>query len=70
VLDLGCGYHAGYLRAMHSRLGSGTGIDYRVSEEVRKLPRLRFVQDSMESALHCVRLAAILGRQSRCISNI
>ena len=51
VLDLGCGYHAGYLRAMHSRLRSGTGIDYRVSEEVHKLPRLRFIQDSIESAL-------------------
>src|SRR5215510_8667068 len=51
VLDLGCGYHAGYLKAMHSRLRSGTGIDYRVSEEVQKIPRLRFVQDSIESAL-------------------
>ena len=54
VLDLGCGYHAGYLRAMHSRLRSGTGIDYRVSEEVQKIPRLRFVQDSIESALPCL----------------
>jgi SAM-dependent methyltransferase len=51
VLDLGCGYHAGYLKAMHSRLRSGTGIDYRVSEEVQNIPRLRFVQDSIESAL-------------------
>jgi SAM-dependent methyltransferase len=51
VLDLGCGYHAGYLRAMHSRVRSGTGIDYRVSEEVQKLPRLRFIEDSIESAL-------------------
>jgi len=51
VLDLGCGYHAGYLRAMYSRLHSGMGIDYRVSEEVQKIPRLRFVQESIESAL-------------------
>ena len=51
VLDLGCGYHAGYLKALHTRLRSGTGIDYRVSEEVQKIPRLRFVQDSIESAL-------------------
>jgi len=51
VLDLGCGYHAGYLKAMHSRLRSGTGIDYRVSEKVQNIPRLRFVQDSIESAL-------------------
>ena len=51
VLDLGCGYYASYLRAMHSRLRSGTGIDYRVSEEVRQLPRLRFIEDSIESAL-------------------
>ena len=51
VLDLGCGYHATYLMAMHSRLRSGTGIDYRVSEQVQKIPRLRFVEDSIESAL-------------------
>jgi len=51
VLDLGCGYDAGYLRAMHSHFRSGTGIDYRVSEEVRKLPRLRFIEDSIEAAL-------------------
>ena len=69
VLDLGCGYHASYLRAMHSRLRSGTGIDYRVSEEVRQLPRLRFIEDSIETALYRLRVAPILGRQSRCISN-
>jgi hypothetical protein len=59
VLDLGCGYHVGYLKAMHSRLRSGTGIDYRVSEKVQNIPRLRFVQDSIESALHRVRVARI-----------
>lgn len=51
VLDLGCGYHAVYLRAMYPRLCAGVGIDFQVSEEAQKIPGLHFVLDSIESAL-------------------
>jgi len=51
VLDLGCGYHATYLNAIRSRLRLGIGIDHRISEEAQKIPRLQFIEDSIESAL-------------------
>jgi SAM-dependent methyltransferase len=51
VLDLGCGYHATYLRAMGARLAEGVGVDFQVSEESRRHPRLRFVISPVEDAL-------------------
>src|ERR1039457_6732181 len=43
VLDLGCGYHATYLKAIGERLAEGVGVDFHVSEESWRHPRLSFV---------------------------
>lgn len=51
VLDLGCGYHATYLKAIGDRLAAGVGVDFHVSEESRRHPRLSFVTSSVEDAL-------------------
>lgn len=51
VLDLGCGYHATYLKAIGNRLAQGVGVDFQVSEESRRHPRLSFVTSSVEDAL-------------------
>jgi SAM-dependent methyltransferase len=51
VLDLGCGYHATYLKAIGKRLAEGVGVDFHVSEESRRHPRLSFVTSSVEDAL-------------------
>jgi SAM-dependent methyltransferase len=51
VLDLGCGYHATYLKAIGDRLAEGVGVDFHVSEESRHHPRLSFVTSSVEDAL-------------------
>jgi len=51
VLDLGCGYHATYLKAIGDRLAEGVGVDFHVSEESRRHPSLRFVTASIEDAL-------------------
>ncbi len=51
VLDLGCGYHATYLKAIGDRLEEGVGVDFHVSEASRSHPRLRFVTSSIEDAL-------------------
>jgi SAM-dependent methyltransferase len=50
VLDLGCGYHAACLKAIGPRLAQGVGVDFLVSEECRRDPRLRFVASSIEEA--------------------
>jgi SAM-dependent methyltransferase len=51
ALDLGCGYHAGYLRAIHSRLARGVGVDVSVAEECDAISGLEFVRGSIESTL-------------------
>ena len=51
VLDLGCGYHATCLKAIGGRIAEGVGVDFHVSEESRRHPRLRFVDSSIEEAL-------------------
>jgi SAM-dependent methyltransferase len=51
VLDLGCGYHATYLRILGDRLAEGVGVDFQVSQESRRQPRLRFMNTSIEAAL-------------------
>lgn len=51
VLDLGCGYHAGYLRALTSQVSSGVGVDFHVSEECKQISGLSFIEESIESAL-------------------
>ena len=51
VLDLGCGYHATYLKAIGDRLSEGVGVDFQISEESRRHPRLSFIASSVEDAL-------------------
>src|SRR5262249_12116751 len=51
ALDIGCGYHATFLKALGSRLSQGVGIDSAVGEEVRRQPHLRFALGAIESEL-------------------
>jgi SAM-dependent methyltransferase len=51
ALDLGCGYQAGYLRAIQSKLARGVGVDISVAEECDRLPGLEFVRGPIESTL-------------------
>lgn len=51
VLDLGCGYHANYLRALEPRLAQGLGVDFRVSDACQSNPKFRFLLTSIETAL-------------------
>jgi SAM-dependent methyltransferase len=51
ALDLGCGFHANYLRALRPRLAEGVGVDFRVGEECKSDPKLRFLLTSVETAL-------------------
>jgi SAM-dependent methyltransferase len=55
VLDLGCGYHAIYLKAILKAIGErlveGVGVDFHIGEEARRNPRLRFVASAVEDAL-------------------
>jgi SAM-dependent methyltransferase len=51
VLDLGCGYHATFLKALAPRLSEGVGIDTKVSEESKRTPHLRVALGTIESEL-------------------
>jgi 2-polyprenyl-3-methyl-5-hydroxy-6-metoxy-1,4-benzoquinol methylase len=51
ALDVGCGYLATHLRALHPFLISGTGIDLRISDESKRISRLSFIESSIECAL-------------------
>jgi SAM-dependent methyltransferase len=51
VLDIGCGYEAAQLRDLAPLIGSGVGIDSRVSDGARAVPNLRFIEGTAEKAL-------------------
>jgi SAM-dependent methyltransferase len=51
ALDLGCGYRAMLLQALLPHLESGVGVDLRIDPDVKNVPRLSFVEDSLEGAL-------------------
>ena len=51
LLDLGCGYHATLLRTFLPRLEEGVGIDFGISDEVRRIPRLSFLEGEIEDHL-------------------
>ncbi len=51
VLDVGCGYEASQLRGLAPIIGSGVGIDARVSDAAKSTPKLRFVEGTAEEAL-------------------
>jgi SAM-dependent methyltransferase len=51
ALDLGCGYHATYLRAIRPRLARGVGVDVSVSTECDTIPRLEFLRGTVDATL-------------------
>jgi SAM-dependent methyltransferase len=51
MLDIGCGYFAEYLRSNYDLLTEGWGIDQRVAVECKQLPKLRFLEETVETAL-------------------
>ena len=51
ALDLGCGYHAAYLREIRPRLARGVGVDISVSEECDAIPGLEFLRGTVDSVL-------------------
>jgi SAM-dependent methyltransferase len=51
MLDIGCGYFAEHLRANYDLLVEGWGIDQSIAVECKQMPKLRFLEDSVESAL-------------------
>ncbi len=51
VLDIGCGYHATFLRSLGSALTEGVGIDSSISEESLRDSRLRFFIGPVETQL-------------------
>jgi SAM-dependent methyltransferase len=51
VLDLGCGYQASLLRRLAPRIASGTGVDVRIADEARRVPRLDFMEGAIEQSL-------------------
>ena len=54
LLDVGCGYEALLLREFAARLGSGVGIDTRVSDGAKSTPKLRFSEGAAEQVLPTV----------------
>ena len=51
LLDLGCGYDAMLLRMLVPRLQEGVGIDFAVSDDVRRIARLSFLEGGIENHL-------------------
>lgn len=49
VLDLGCGYHATLLSALSSRIQRGTGVDFQIHPDVKKISNLNFIESSIEN---------------------
>jgi len=54
VIDLGCGYEATLLTALAPRISSGTGVDLRISERARAVPRLDYIEATIEDALPAI----------------
>lgn len=51
VLDLGCGHRAVLLEHLSPRIASGIGVDVSISDEARAVPRLEFIEGTIEEAL-------------------
>jgi SAM-dependent methyltransferase len=56
VIELGCGYRATQLRALHDRLKHGTGVDFSVAPELHATAGYTFHEGPIEETLP--RLAA------------
>lgn len=51
VLDVGCGYNALFLNKFLPQISQGVGIDFKVSDECKRVPQLTFIEASAEEAL-------------------
>ncbi|MCX5703098.1 MAG: class I SAM-dependent methyltransferase [Candidatus Omnitrophica bacterium] len=51
MLDLGCGYHAPFLKKLASRVSLAYGIDLAVSPDVKSLENTRILEGSIETSL-------------------
>jgi SAM-dependent methyltransferase len=51
VLELGCGYRATQLMALHNRLSHGTGVDFRIAPELSKIDGFSFHEGPIEETL-------------------
>ena len=51
ILELGCGYRATQLVALADRIGHGTGVDFTIAPEVKKLDRFSFFEGPIEETL-------------------
>lgn len=51
VLDIGCGHEATQLRDLAPHIGSGVGIESKVSDDAKAVGNLRFIEDTAEHAL-------------------
>jgi SAM-dependent methyltransferase len=50
VLELGCGLHAKNLVALQPSLRRGVGVDFEISDDVKWVDRLEFVEGAIEAA--------------------
>jgi len=48
---MGCGYKAGYLRIIQSRLAKGVGVGASIAEECDGIPKLEFVRGPVSAVL-------------------
>jgi len=51
ILDIGCGYHATFLRALTPYLAEGVGIDVSIAGELKELPKLTLIESEIGNAL-------------------
>jgi SAM-dependent methyltransferase len=51
ILELGCGFHASQLRSLKGRLQHGTGVDFRISPELKQADGYSFHEGSIEDVL-------------------
>lgn len=51
ALELGCGYRARHLVAMHEKLKRGVGVDFKIWPELNKYPRLTLIESSIDQAV-------------------
>jgi SAM-dependent methyltransferase len=51
LLDIGCGHYASHLISNYDRLDEGWGIDLAIHEQIKNMPRLHFLEGTVESSL-------------------
>jgi len=51
ILELGCGYHATQLMALHDRTEHGTGVDFQISPQLQETPGYSFFEGSVEEVI-------------------